>query len=59
MISDHRLAQLAREVERTRAEYQEATGTERARLWRLHQRAIENYNRTLARANQFVAIREA
>lgn len=50
---DAELARLARVVDRTRVEcFEEPFGEERDRLWRLHQRAIENYNAALQRTNQ-------
>lgn len=51
-VNDSEIARLAREVDRTRAEYQEATGQERDQCWRLYQRAMSNYNTALEKANQ-------
>jgi hypothetical protein len=51
-VNDTELARLAREVDRTRAEYQDATGQERDQCWRLYQRAMSNYNTALEKANQ-------
>lgn len=45
------LARLLREVDRTRAEYQDAHGEERDHCWKLYQRAMVNYNAALAKHN--------
>lgn len=59
-MNDERLEQLAREVDRTRAEYQAAAlGEERDRLWKAHQLALANWNAAIASANQSASKREA
>jgi hypothetical protein len=47
--ADREISRLAREVDRTRAEYQDAHGEERDQCWKLYQRAMTNYNSALAK----------